>query len=362
MIVSLVYRVTRKLLSVPAVLLRRRMARGAELLVLRHENAVLRRQLASPVRYQWADRLWFAALSSLIPRRRWAQVFPVAPGTLLGWHRRLVARRWDYSECRIKPGRPATAKAVKELVLRLARENPRWGCRRIQGELDRLGHRIGASTVWKILTAAGVDPAPRRAGPTWREFLTSQAETIIACDFLHVDLVDLRRVYALIFLEHGTRRLHIAGVTAHPTVQWTAQQARNLALEMGERFESLRFVIRDRDGKYAEPFDAVFAAEDIETVKTAPQSPRMNAHCERVIGTLRRELLDHVLLWNEAHARHVVETYAQHYNGHRPHQARGQLPPLAGDQTAPLTDLDSKRWLLRTRVLGGLSNEYRYAA
>jgi len=174
--------------------------------------------------------------------------------------------------------------------------------------------------------------------------------------------VDLRRVYALVFLEHGTRRLHIAGVTAHPTAQWTAQQARNLALEMGERFESLRFVIRDRDGTYAEPFDAVFAAEDIETVKTAPQSPRMNAHCERAIGTLRREFLDHVLLWNEAQARHVVETYAKHYNGHRPHQARGQLPPLADDQTAPLTDLDSKRWLLRTRVLGGLINEYRYAA
>lgn len=226
-------------------------------------------------------------------------------------------------------GPAGDSEAVTELVVWLARENPGWGCRRIQGELDRLGHRIGASTVWKILSAAGVDPAPRRAWPTWREFLTTQAEAIIACGFLHIDLVDLRRVYALIFLEHGTRRLHIAGVTAYPTAQWTAQQARHLALEMGKRFESLRLVIRDRDGKYAEPFDAVFAAEDIESVKTAPQSPRMNAHCERVIGTLRRELLDHVLLWNEAHARHVVETYAQHYNGHRPHQARGQLPPLA---------------------------------
>ena len=152
-IVSLVYQVTRKLVSVPAVLLRRQTARDAELLVLRHENAVLRRQLASPVRYQWTDRLWFAALSSLIPRRRWAQAFPVTPGTLLRWHRRLVARRWDYSECRTRPGRPATAKAVKELVLRLARENPRWGCRRIQGELARLGHKIGACAVHKRVTA-----------------------------------------------------------------------------------------------------------------------------------------------------------------------------------------------------------------
>lgn len=294
MIVSLAYQVTRKLLSVPAVLLRRQTSRDAELLVLRHENAVLRRQLASPVRYQWADRLWFAALSSLISRRRWAQGFPVTPGTLLGWHRRLVARRWDYGECRSRPGRPATAKAVKELVLRLARENPRWGCRRIQGELARLGHRIGASTVWKILTAAGVAPARRRAGPTWREFLTAQTDAIIACDFLHIDLVDLRRVYALVFLEHGTRRLHIAGVTAHPTAQWTAQQARNLAFDEGMRLEPLRFLIRDRDSKYTESFDAVFEDEGIETVKTAPQSPRMNAHCERAIGTLRREVLDPV--------------------------------------------------------------------
>ncbi|MFE5124181.1 hypothetical protein [Streptomyces sp. NPDC056669] len=136
---------------------------------------------------------------------------------------------------------------MKELVLRLARENPRWGCRRIQGELARLGHKVGASTVWKILTAAGIDPAPRRGGPTWREFLTSQSEAIIACGFLHIDLASLRRAYALVFLEHGTRRLHVAGVTAHPTAQWTAQQARNLALEVGVRLESLRFVIRDRD-------------------------------------------------------------------------------------------------------------------
>ncbi len=272
-IVSLVYEVTRKLLSVPAVLLRRQTSRDAELLVLRRENAVLRRQLAKPMRYQWADPLWLAALSSLIPRRRWAQVSPVTPGTLLGWHRCLVARRWDYSECRSRPGRPATAEAVKELVLRLARENPRWGCRRIQGELARLGHGIGASTVWKILTAVGVDPAPRRAGPTWREFLTSQAEAIIACDFLHIDLMDLRRVYALVFLEHGTRRLHIVGVTAHPTAQWTAQQARNLALEAGVRLESLRFLIRDRDGERRARLPRSWSGRGRSGSRAASQAP-----------------------------------------------------------------------------------------
>ena len=216
----MVYRVARKLLAFPAVLMRRDTAKEAELLVLRHENAVLRRQLTGPRRYKLADRLWLAALSSLIPRRRWAQVFPVTPATLLAWHRRLIARKWDYSMRRRRPGRPPTAGAVTALILRLAKENPRWGCRRIQGELVRLGHPIGTTTVWEILTAAGVDPAPRRSGPTWREFLTTQAEGVIACDFVHIDLVDLRthqrRVYALVFLEHGTRRLHVAGVTAHP--------------------------------------------------------------------------------------------------------------------------------------------------
>jgi putative transposase len=175
-IVSLVYQVARKLLALPAVLLRRDVTKEAELLVLRHENAVLSRQLAGPRRYSPADRLWLAALSSLLPRRRWAQVFPVTPATLLAWHRHLIARKWDYSMRRRKPGRPPTATAVKALVLRLARENPRWGCRRIQGELVRLGHGIGATTVWEILTAAGLDPAPRRSGPTWREFLTEQAQ------------------------------------------------------------------------------------------------------------------------------------------------------------------------------------------
>ncbi|MBP2067547.1 hypothetical protein J2Z30_008613 [Streptomyces iranensis] len=181
---------------------------------------------------------------------------------------------------------------MKKLVLRLARENPRWGCRRIHGELARLGHGIGASTVWKILTAAGVDPAPRRMGTTWREFLMAQASSIIACDFLHIGPADLRRVYALVFLQHGTRRLHVAGVTAHPTAQWTAQQARNLALAEGMRLESLRFLIRDQDSKYTKSSDAVFEAEGIETLRTAPRSPRMNAHCERMIGTLRCELLN----------------------------------------------------------------------
>ncbi|MCX4688556.1 integrase core domain-containing protein [Kitasatospora purpeofusca] len=356
MIVSLLYKVAHKLLSAPGVLLRRDTAKDAELLVLRHENAVLRRQISGPLRYEPADRFWLAALSSLIPRHRWRAVFPIAPGTLLAWHRRLIAAKWDYGTRR----RPPTRAALKNLVLRLARENARWGHKRIQGELARLGHPIAASTVWEILHAAGIDPAPRRTGPTWREFLTNQAEGILAADFLHLDTVLGQRLYALAFIEHGTRRLHITGATAHPTRDWAAQQARNVAADLGSHAESLRFLLRDRDSKYDQSFDAVFEAEEMQILKSAPRTPRMNAHCERVIGSIRREALDHVLIMNEAHARQVLTAYQQHYNAHRPHRARNQLPPGAHEQ--PTThDLEGRK-LLRTRVLGGVINEYRYAA
>jgi putative transposase len=359
-IISLLYRATRALLSVPAVLLRRDIAKDAELLVLRHENAVLRRQLNGPVRYEPADRFWLAALSSLLPRRCWSSVFPVTPGTLLTWHRRMIARKWDYTARRRRTGRPPTAAALTKLALRLAQENPRWGHRRIQGELARLGHRIAPSTVWQILHSAGIDPAPRRAGPSWREFLTAQAEGIIAADFFHVDTITGRRLYALAFLEHRTRKLHITGVTAHPTAQWATQQARNLASGLGSRVESLRFVLRDRDSKYTGAFDAVFAAEEMEVLLSAPRAPRMNAHCERVIGTIRREVLDHVLIMNEAHAARVLAEYRDHYNRHRPHRSRGQRAPDVQVQPRAAHDVEACR-LLRTRVLGGVINEYRYA-
>ncbi|MFJ2865919.1 integrase core domain-containing protein [Kitasatospora sp. NPDC087314] len=360
MIVSLVYKVARKLLSVPGVLLRRDTAKDAELLVLRHENAVLRRQISGPLRYESADRFWLAALSSLIPRHRWRAVFPVTPGTLLSWHRRLIAAKSDDSTRRARTGRPPTRAALKNLVLRLARENARWGHKRIQGELARLGHPIASSTVWEILHAPGIDPAPRRTGPTWREFLTNQAEGILAADFLHLDTVRGQRLYALAFLEHGTRRLHITGVTAHPTRDWAAQRARNLAADLGSHAESLRFLLRDRDGKYGQSFDAVFEAEEMEILKSAPRTPQMNAHCERVIGSIRREALDHVLIMNEAHARQVLTADQQHYNAPRPHRARNQLPPGAHEQPTA-HDLEGRK-LLRTRILGGVINEYRYAA
>ncbi|WP_307821714.1 integrase core domain-containing protein [Streptomyces coffeae] len=312
----------------PRGLLRRDTAKDAELLALRHENAVPRRQIANPVHYEPADRFWLATLSSLIHRHRWQTIFPVTPGTLLTWHRRLIAAKWDYSTRRARTGRPRPERRSRNLVLRLAQENTRCGHRRIQGELARPGHPIAASTVWEILHAAGIDTALGH------------------------------RLYALAFLEHGTRRLHI---TDPPSREWAVQQARNVAADLGVRTESLRFLLRDRDGKYGSAFDAVFQAEDMDVPLSAPRAPRMNAHCERVIGTIRREALDHVLIMNEAHARHVLADFQRLYNTHRPHRSRNQRPPDAQDQPATVHDPGSRR-LLRTRVLGGTLNEYRYTA
>jgi putative transposase len=215
LLLSVLYQLVRCLLGLAVVLVRRDLSKDAELLVLRHENAVLRRQIAR-VHYTPTDRAWLAALSRLLPRCRWAEVFPVTPATILTWHRKLVSRKWDYT-ARRRPGRPSTAAAIKKVIIRMATENPTWGHRRVQGELVRLGHRIAASTVWQILHDAGIDPAPRRSGPTWRQFLTSQAKAVLAVDFLHVDTILLRRIYVLIAVEHGSRRVHLVGVSAHPT-------------------------------------------------------------------------------------------------------------------------------------------------
>jgi putative transposase len=205
------YLLVRRVLDLAVLVFRRDLAKDAELLVLRHENAVLRRN-AGRVRYKPADRVWFTALAQLIPRRQWAGLSPVTPATLLAWHRKLAAGKYDASERR-KPGRPPAVPGIARLAVRLAKENPLWGYRRIHGELTKLGVRVAPSTVYEILRAAGIDPAPRRAGPTWRQFLCAQAAGIVAVDFLHVDTVLLKRLYVLVFIEHGTRRMHLGGVT-----------------------------------------------------------------------------------------------------------------------------------------------------
>jgi putative transposase len=359
-IISVVYLLVRCLPGCLTVLSRGQVSKDAELLVLRHENAVLRRQVGR-VRYEPRDRLWLAALSRLIPRRRWGEVFPVTPATLLARHRRLVTRKWDYTSRR-RPGRPSTAAAIRKLVIRIATENPTWGHRRVQGELVRLGHQIAASTVWQILHDAGIDPAPRRAGPTWRQFLTAQARGIIAVDFVHVDTVLLRRVYALLVIEHGTRRAHLAGITAHPDGAWTTQAARNLLMDLGHRAATVKFLIRDRAGPFTSSFDAVLTAEGTRILASPPQAPKANAICETMIGTLRRELPDRTLIVNEQHLRQVLTEYLRHYNTARPHRALGQLTPAQADTCPPEPVNLAEHRIRRKRVLGGLTHEYYVAA
>jgi transposase len=233
LLLKIAYLLICRVLSVVVLVFRGDSAQAAELLVLRHENAVLHRNLGR-VRYEPAGRLWLAALARLLPRRRWTEIFPVTPATLLTWHHRLAAKNYDTSKRR-KPGRPPTARSIARVAVRLAKENPLQGCRRIHGELTRPGLAVAPSTVREILHAAGTDPAPRRPGPAWRQFLHAQAARILAAGFLHADTVLLRRLHVLVFIEHGTRRMHLGGVTAHPAGDWTVQHARNLALDLDER-------------------------------------------------------------------------------------------------------------------------------
>jgi hypothetical protein len=329
-----------------ALLARSSAAKDAELLMLRHEVAVLRRRVTRPP-VNWADRAVLASLARLLPRPNWHGLF-VQPETLLRWHRYLIRRRWSYPHRR---GRPSTSPEIRALVLRLARENPTWGDRRIHGELSRLGYKLGASTIWTILRGAGVDPAPTRSASTWRQFLRTQAKGVLATDFFTVDTVLLRRLYVLFVIEVATRRVHVLGVTAQPAGVWVTQQARNLLLAFGDRAGQFRFLIRDRDTKFTAAFDTVFAAEGIQVLRTPVQAPRANAFAKRWVGTVRREALDRMLLVSRWQLRAVLAEYVAHYNGHRPHRALGQAPPLG---SSPPSRPSADGRVVRHDRLGGL--------
>jgi transposase InsO family protein len=350
----LAYLMLIRVLSWLALLARSDTAKDVEILTLRHEVAMLRRTNPRPT-FTWPDRAVLSALSKLLPTPL-RRMRLVSPRTLLRWHAQLVACRWTYPHRR--PGRPPTPPPIRALVLRLARENPRWGYRRVQGELIGLGHTVAASTVWTILKDAGLDPAPRRAGPTWGQFLSAQAHAILAVDFAHVDTVLLRRLYVFLVIEHGNRRVHLAGITAHPTGAWVTQQARNLLMELGDRAERFRFLIRDRDSKLTSAFDAVFTGADIRIIRTPIRAPRANAIAERFIGTLRRECLDHTLITGPRHLDIVLREYVQHFNTHRPHRSLNQRPPTGGNPPCSGAAIH----VLRRDRLGGLVHEYLQVA
>jgi transposase InsO family protein len=336
------------------------------LLVLRHEVAVLRRQVKRPI-YRPADRALLAALSRSLPRPRW-RCSSITPETLLAWHRRLVKRRWTYPHRR--PGRPQVDEETTALVVRLASENPRWGYRRIQGELVKLGIRLAASTIARIMKDRGLGPAPRRNGPTWRAFLRSQAKGIVATDFFTVETLTLKTLYVLFFIELGRRRVWITGVTTHPNASWVTQQARDLTGGLDDAGIGVRFLLRDRDTKYVQSFDEVFAADGGEIHMSPYRTPNANAYAERFVRTVRSECLDHLLIVGERHPERVLRSYARQYNRHRPHQGIGQqvpgvacmlIQPIETEMSTP-SARRSARPIQRHDRLGELIHEYVRAA
>src|SRR5664279_1368111 len=335
--------------------------KSAEILLLRHQLTVLQRQHTARPKTTWADRALIAALLEVVPRSRRVGVgLIITPDTLLRWRRDIVRRRWAQRSRHKRPGRPPAHRNIKGLTLRLARENATWGYRRIHGELAGLGIRLAPSTVWEILTKAGIPPAPRRAGPTWAQFLHGQAEALLATDFFTVDLLDGATAYVLAVIEHATRRIRILGVTAHPSNAWVTQMARNLMTDLDEHVDTVRFLLRDRDTKFTAAWDAVFTGAGIRILRSPIQAPRANAIMERWIGGCRRELVDRTLIWNQRHLRNVLRDYEAHHNEHRPHRSLKQAAPLR-PLPASVTDLDTFR-VHRHERIGGVLHEYRLAS
>ena len=354
MALSFLYRLVGRVVEILSVHRMDTVAKDAEILVLRHQVSILRRQVARP-RFSWSDRATIAALARLVPKERWA-AFLVTPETILRWHRALVRRRWTYPHR--YAGRPPLGEETVALIVRLSKENPRWGYLRMVGELKRLGITVSKGSVANVLRRHGLPPAPRRTGPTWAEFLRAQAKGVLATDFFTVDTVLLRRYYVLFVVEVERRVVHLLGVTANPDNAWVTQVARTFATDLEEAGRRFRFLVRDRDTKFTSSFDTVFASIGVEAIKTPVRSPRANAFAERFVRTIRDDCLDHLLIFNRRHLEAVVIEYLLHYNRARPHRSLGLEPPqaaTAGSQTLTRT-------ICRRDVLGGVIHEYELVA
>jgi len=350
----LAYWLLRRALELLLLLGRSEQRKEVEILLLRHELQVLRRQVARP-KLRPADRVVLAALGQALPHVR---SLLVEPATLLRWHRELVRRRWSYPAH--PQGRPPLVSQARQLVLRLAAENPSWGYKRIHGELTGLGFRLSPSTVWNILRRHDIDPVPRRGRLSWREFLRQQAASIVECDFFTVDTIWLHRLYVFFFIELERRRVHIAGITAHPNGAWVTQQARNILTTLNEEGKHPQILIRDRDVKLTKAFDAFLRSEGITVIRTPIAAPKAKAHAERWVGGLRRECLDRILILSRSHLERVLREYVTHHNTHRPHRALDQQPPIPKPIAIRTPPAEAR--VRRRDRLGGLLHEYELAA
>jgi putative transposase len=354
----MVYLALRRVLALVVLRFRSREFKELEIVVLRHELEILRRQTGRP-RLRPADRAFLAAAGRVLPRCRWGSLF-VTPDTLMRWHRQLVARRSTRSHRSV--GRPPIAREIRELVLRLARENPTWGYQRIAGEMTGLGFTVSATTVGGLIRTVRLGPAGERAPLTWRRFVRAQAATLIACDFFTVDTVRSTRLYVLFFIELSSRRVYLAGCSQNPTGAWAAQHARNWTFTLSERAgQPLRFLIRDRDAKFTRAFDEVFDSEGIKVIRTPMRAPTANAVAERFVGTVRRECLDWILIISRRQLERVLRAYVERYNDHRPHRSLGLAAPQPRPTLRHNTPPELEHVRRRDR-LGGLIHEYSVAA
>ena len=349
---SLIYSVLRAVLEVLVTSRTDQAKLQAEVLVLRRQVQVLERQIKR-VRWKPADRMLLAALRERIPRSGWAGLL-VKPETVLGWHRALVRGKSAAYSRRPRMGRPPISAESRQLILRMARENPGWGYFRIRGELLKVGHRVAATTICSVLLAAGVPPAGGRSQLTWKQFLAAHAESLIAADFFSVDTIFFKRLYILVYVHLASRRVLMASCTSAPNAAWVSQQARNLSWKLEDEEIKLSVLIHDRDKKFAREADSVFESQSARVVLTPLMAPRANAHAERWIGSCRRECLDRVLIVNQRHLELVVREYCLHYNDERPHRSRGLRPPASKSDPVPKPG----RPVARRMRLGGLLSDY----